>query len=301
MKCTIFKIWFFLGTITLLSASCNQHSKSEKQNADNDIKKEHYTAADSAVLTYWDKFDMTDTVKIKDPNMGEQKLADFIAALNTVSDTVADHAIANMLDGTKANKVGFDHFNKLYEHYLYDGNSPMRNDIRYESVLRYLIQKDRLSDMEKEAYRPIYKLVQRNKLGKKAEEFDFERSDGQIQKLSDVKGKYTLLLFYDTECAHCKETLDLLKDTPQLVQLFEQKQVQVLAIEPWGDRPKWKGYQSHLADNWINGFDRESTIQHERLYDLKASPTLYLLDENKNVLLKDTQLQELIQYLIRLT
>lgn len=302
MKYTPFKIVSLLIAISLLSTACNQSIKSKQQGtAVTDKKDKEYSSADSTVLSYWDKVDMQDTAKIKDPNIGEQKLADFIAALNTVSDTVADQAIANMLDQAKGNKVTFNHFVKLYEHYLYDGNSPMRNDNRYESVLRYLIKTDQLSDLEKEAYRPVYKLVQRNKVNQVAEDFQFELPDGKTQKLSDIKAKYTLMLFYDTECSHCKEILTLLKDTPQLTDLFAKKQVQILTIEPWGDRTKWKNYQSHLAQNWINGFDTESTIQRKRLYDTKASPTIYLLDANKKVLLKDAELQQALQTIVQLT
>lgn len=45
-----------------------------------------------------------------------------------------------------------------------------------------------------------------------------------------------MMLFYDTECTHCKEILALLKDTPQLTDLFEKKEIQIVTIEPWGDR-----------------------------------------------------------------
>jgi peroxiredoxin len=175
----------------------------------------------------------------------------------------------------------------------------MRNDISYEYVLRYLIKTDVLTDLEKEAYRPIYKLVLRNKVGQKAEDFSFALANGSKQKLSDTKAKYTFLMFYDPDCSHCKETIHQLRDTPQLVQLFDQLQVQVLAIDPWGDRAKWKAYQTELSDKWINGFDSDSKILSFNLYDLKASPTIYLLDENKKVLLKDTYLEPVIQYFVQ--
>lgn len=301
MKCSPFKLWLFFGATTWLLISCNQRNKSTKQDmATTDTTASVYTAADLEALHYWDQVDMQDTAKIKDPSMGEQKLADFLNALNGTSDSTADHAIANMLDRAKVNKTSFDYYIKLYEHYLYDGNSPMRNDVRYESVLRYLIKSDQLTDLEKEAYRPIYKLVQRNKMGKVAEDFSFERYDGHIQKLSDVNAKYILLIFYDTECARCKQIIALLQDTPEVTDLFEKKQIQIVTIEPWGDRDRWINYQPHLAKNWINGFDNNSTIQRQRLYDTKASPTIYLLDGMKRVLLKDVELQLALQIMTQL-
>ncbi|WP_257095673.1 DUF5106 domain-containing protein [Sphingobacterium sp. E70] len=40
------------------------------------------SAADSGLLHFWDKFDMKDTAQVKNPDKGEQQLADFIGLLS---------------------------------------------------------------------------------------------------------------------------------------------------------------------------------------------------------------------------
>lgn len=278
--------------------SCNRNSIGKTEN--NTIAKQNLrqiSSKDSTLFHFWDNFAIQDTTAVKNPDQGEQHLADFIGLLAKTTDSATrDQAVANMLNKAKANKTSFHHFIKLYEHYLYDGNSPMRNDLNYESVLRYLQKSNVLTDLEKEAYRPTYLLLLRNKVGQKAEDFAFELPDGKTQKLSEIESKYTLLLFYDPDCSHCKETIHQLRDTPQLVQAFAQWGIQVVAIDPWGDRNKWKNYSSELSYQWINGFDSKSKVMSLNLYDLKASPTLYLLDESKKVILKDASLQQVIEY-----
>lgn len=301
MKSSTLDFWLPMGLLVGLLWACNGNNNSKKESNETTPQKASMTStADSSLLHFWDQFDMNDTTQVKNPDIGEQQLANFIDLLSKTPDsTMRDKAVDLMLDKAKSNRPSFDHFIKLYERYLYDGNSPMRNDIVYESVLRYLIKTDLLSDLEKEAYRPIYKLILRNKVGQPAEDFNYELANGKKQKLSQTKAKYTFLIFYDPECSHCKETIHQLRDTPELVQLFEQRQVQVLAIDPWGDRNTWKNYMPEISEKWINGFDSESKILSFNLYDLKASPTIYLLDENKKVLLKDTYLQPVIQYFVQ--
>lgn len=300
MKSPIFSLWLSICVIALFCCSCKDNTKGKQKSDLAQQSEKPLSAADSTLFHFWDKFAMQDTAQVKNPDIGEQQLADFIQLLaQTPDDATRDKAIDLMLDKAKVNRTSFDYFIKQYEHYLYDGNSPMRNDVLYESVLRYLIKTDLLSDLEKEAYRPIYKLVLRNKEGQTAEDFSYELANGKKHKLSDTKAKYTFLIFYDPDCSHCKETIHQLRDTPQLVQLFTQLQVQVLAIDPWGDRTKWKNYQTELSYQWINGFDSESKVLSFNLYDLKASPTIYLLDENKKVLLKDTYLQQVIAYFVK--
>ncbi|MDF2515189.1 MAG: hypothetical protein K0R59_485 [Sphingobacterium sp.] len=301
MKSSTLGFWLSIGIIVGLLWACNGNNKSKKEsNQTIPQKARSISAADSSLLHFWDKFNMNDTAQVKNPDKGEQQLADFLGLLSKTPDSATrDKAVDLMLDKAKSNRTSFDHFVKLYERYLYDGNSPMRNDILYESVLRYMIKTDLLSDLEKEAYRPVYKLVLRNKVGQPAEDFSYELANGSKQKLSEVKAKFTLLIFYDPDCSHCKETILQLRDTPQLVQAFSELQLQIVAIDPWGDRSKWKNYMSEMSEKWINGFDSDSKILSFNLYDLKASPTIYLLDENKKVLLKDAYLQQVIQYFVQ--
>ncbi|MFU1858184.1 DUF5106 domain-containing protein [Sphingobacterium sp. NGMCC 1.201703] len=301
MKSSTLGFWLSIGIIVGLLWACDGNNKSKKESNETIPQKaSSISAADSSLLHFWDKFDMNDSTQVKNPDKGEQQLADFLGLLSKTPDSATrDKAVDLMLDKAKSNRTSFDHFVKLYERYLYDGNSPMRNDILYESVLRYMIKTDLLSDLEKEAYRPVYKLVLRNKVGQPAEDFSYELANGSKQKLSEVKAKFTLLIFYDPDCSHCKETIHQLRDTPQLVQAFSELQLQIVAIDPWGDRSKWKNYMSEMSEKWINGFDSDSKILSFNLYDLKASPTIYLLDENKNVLLKDTYLQQVIQFFVQ--
>ena len=49
----------------------------------------------------------------------------------------------------------------------------------------------------------------------------------------------------------------------------------------------WKEKKDAYPKEWINGYDPSFTIRTDRLYAVRAVPSLYLLDEKKNVLLKD--------------
>jgi hypothetical protein len=53
-------------------------------------------------------------------------------------------------------------------------------------------------------------------------------------------------------------------------------------------------------DNWYNGFDPDMVIRGESLYNVRAIPSLYLLDKDKIVLMKDAPENRLFDYLSRL-
>lgn len=66
----------------------------------------------------------------------------------------------------------------------------------------------------------------------------------------------------------------------------------VLAIYTEGNEKVWKDTLGELPEGWIVGTDREE-IKQCCLYDLKAMPSLYLLDGDKKVILKDASYKEI--------
>jgi hypothetical protein len=55
-----------------------------------------------------------------------------------------------------------------------------------------------------------------------------------------------------------------------------------------------------MPKTWINAYDKKVVVKNQSLYDLKAIPTLYLLDKDKKVLLKDVPFEVLEQYLTKI-
>ena len=71
----------------------------------------------------------------------------------------------------------------------------------------------------------------------------------------------------------------------------------VLSLNPYIDLSEFQKHLSDFPSDWINGYDKKQMIDQKNLYDLKAIPTLYLLDKDKTVLLKDATAEEIEEYL----
>lgn len=51
-----------------------------------------------------------------------------------------------------------------------------------------------------------------------------------------------------------------------------------------------------VSKNWYVGFDVDNEISSSRLYDIQRLPSIYLLDQNKRVLLKEADYERLCRY-----
>jgi hypothetical protein len=65
----------------------------------------------------------------------------------------------------------------------------------------------------------------------------------------------------------------------------------ILTLYPDQDLDEWLSHLSDLPTGWVHGYDKDLKITNQRLYDIKAIPTIYLLDKDKRVLLKDTSIE----------
>ena len=67
--------------------------------------------------------------------------------------------------------------------------------------------------------------------------------------------------------------------------------------DPDEELDEWRKHLNEFPKEWINGYDKKFAIKEQQLYDLKAIPTLYLLNKEKTVLLKDATAQAIEEYL----
>lgn len=248
------------------------------------------------VRHYWDSYSLADTAFIHSDET-EQLYADFIGALQYVEAAEQRLALQNMMSLMEADSTAYTHFCLLSEKYLYNPNSPMRCEEYYIPVLEQMVHSERLSEWEK--IRPADRLKQarKNRPGMKAADFSYVTPDGKQARMSRLAADYTLLFFYDPDCSNCRKHEKILSEIPAFVKMQEDGILRVLAVYPDEDKDEWLRNASHMPRHWITGWNKQGDIRSRQLYDILATPTLYLLDKQKKVILKDASLENIIRYL----
>ena len=94
--------------------------------------------ADYVARHYWQNFDFSDTSYIRLPEVTEQAFADYVAVLGQLSPDLAAVSVRTTLAGAEADTAMFAYFAELFDKYLYDPNSPVRNEEIYIPVLEYI-------------------------------------------------------------------------------------------------------------------------------------------------------------------
>ncbi len=251
------------------------------------------------VKHYWDKFDFMDTTLIHLPEITEQAISNYIDLMKYVPAEEASSSIKDMMNRASADSMMFVYFAGLYEKYLYDANSPMRDESLYIYVLDAVLEAPVLDEVSKIRSAHLLELALKNREGDPAADFTYTLADGKKGTLYHIKADYLLLFFYNPDCHACKEVTDQLAASPIVTEWIKDDKLKVLAVYPDEDLEAWKSHISYMSASWINSYDSTVSLKNDEIYDLKAMPALYLLDKDKKVILKDVTFNQVENYLKR--
>lgn len=299
---------FYLLAFTLIFSSCHGQKNIKTEEKDTTPRSFEMVTVPSMITDpderakylvqhYWDKFDFTDTAYIHLPDITEQALTNYIDLMKYVSQEVASSSIKGMMHKATADSTFFAHMADLYEKYLYDPNSPMRDESLYIPVLEAILAAPILDDVSKIRPAHLLELALKNRVGEPATNFTYTLADGRTGTLYNVKADYLVLFFYNPDCHACQEITGQLSSSPLIGQLETTKLLKILAVYPDEDLEAWRNHIPDVPLSWINSYDHTVALKNDEIYDLKAIPTIYLLDKDKKVLLKDVTFNQLEEYL----
>ena len=238
---------------------------------------------------WWRDFDFDDTaqVALSDSAYMVRLFADWATVLERVPDSVGVRSVEQVMDRASASKKCFDMFVMAAREVLADPNSQWRDDELYMPVLRVRIASPFTDDDNRERLRYRLDILSQNRLGHKANNIRYTLFDGFEGTLYGIKAEYTLVFINNPGCEMCRTVREGICDSEILTRAVSSGRLKVLAIYPDQDLDEWLRYRSEMPSTWINGYDRECVMRSEGTYNLTAIPSLYLLDKDKTVLIKD--------------
>ena len=245
------------------------------------------------ILThYWDRFNFADTALVNNRDITEQGFVNFIVLLadGVTPDAIIRRSLANWCAAFMPYSHAYGVMTSSADSYFYDANSPYYNEALYGCYLEAMLGALPAGDARRTQMKYKLELIRRNNVGDKATDFTYWLPDGTRHRLSatQASGDRLLLVFYDPDCESCHEVLGRMVSDKILADAVSAHRVSVLAVYTEGDEGVWRSSLSDMPAGWTVATDRQA-VKDGSLYDLKAMPTIYLLDGSGRVLMKDAE------------
>lgn len=243
-----------------------------------------------AIDRYWGGFDFKcgervveyDTVSVM------QAFADYVAYIDMGVERVRrDSMLRGLMHSAEHSRPVLDLFAYVAERVLHDPNSPMRNDELYIPILEVLVESPLYDEYDYIAPNYDLEIARKNRIGKVANDIVYTLSDGRSGRLHAISADYVILMFSNPGCPMCREIIEQITSSPLINEMAEHDRVKVLTVYPDADLEAWYKHLEELPRSWINSYDKGMLLTEYRSYNLQAIPSLYLLDKEKRVIIKD--------------
>ncbi len=244
---------------------------------------------------FWDGTDFMDSSIILITDRLNAHYSNYIQHLYRCSESTARESLKQFISSALNGNEGVrSYILSIVEASLYDPNSIIRNETAYIWVLEILAESTKIDEISRERYSSQLTLALKNRPGHKAIDFEYITTTGKELALSKTKGEYTLIMFYDPDCQACEKALDFINKSEAIGKMGAR--LSKIAIYTGEDITKWFNTATKFSSGWTVAHDKEMSISVNKLYDIRPSPSLYLLNKEKIVLLKDVTPQDLELY-----
>jgi thiol-disulfide isomerase/thioredoxin len=140
-------------------------------------------------------------------------------------------------------------------------------------------------------------------IGKIAPNIRLETREGKPISLHDIEAPLTVLYFWRYDCGHCK------KSTPKMrefYQAYKDKGVELVSVcTKFTDEIGgcWDYIEEKDIEDWMHLVDPYHQSRYMKVYDIKSTPQIYILGEDKTILSKKIgaeQLGEVVDRIIEM-
>lgn len=244
---------------------------------------------------FWDNFDLTDDRLLRTP-LFHKRLERYFRDLVYQRPDSINREADSLIRKVRGNREVFKYI-VWYLTYKYETSKVMgfdeifvhMIDTYYSKGEAYWTDSATLKAIRKraDALRPIL-------IGKKAPELILLDTSNSFQSLHHTTAKFLLLLFYESDCSHCRKEIKELKDW------YENNEVGagVFAVCTDTSLVKWKKFINENELHWINvNGTRSITRDYHDLYDINMTPALFVLDERKNIIAKKLKASQVDTFL----
>jgi peroxiredoxin len=199
-------------------------------------------------------------------------------------------AVDSILNKAKVNEIVYTHITE----YLLDGFKKFG----FDNVLNYIVENYVIKDdlcLDQKLTSTLDRRIQQSrnfKVGNTVPNILLPDSSGSILELDTIDADQILIIFYASWCPHCQTLL------PEIYDVYKkqkEKKFEVLAVSIDTSRTAWLNFVRSKNLDWLNvsdleGWDGTAAID----YYLYATPTMFLINKEREILLASPSVKELV-------
>lgn len=253
---------------------------------------------------FFDNLDLGDPRMLRTPMLFE-RVDYYVNKLNVQHPDSLSQAVDYVLNKMKPSEETFKYYLVHFLNY-YAKSQFVGMDGVYVHLVNNYYAKGLAPWTEKEQLDKIIenaKALEPLLIGKIAPDITLQKRDGSKINLHGVNAEYTILYFWKNDCGVCQKATPVLKEFNEK---FKDKGVKIFAVcFKFGKDVSgcWDYVDEKGTQDWIHAVDPYNSSKYSDVFYVKSTPTIYILDKNKEIISKRIgaeQLEEVMNRIIEM-
>lgn len=248
--------------------------------------------ADYQIENFWNNFDFKNKNAV-DQNALNHAFEVYASAMPYATSEKVIKSVDKLIEKIKKNPTLSYQFAKAAEEILYGPRASMWIDEVYIKFLENLVANKKIDKSKKLKFQDQLSILKNSAVGAKAYRFNYVSRDGQHSNFMP-KSDFTLIEFGNPECDDCRYAKLKMDISSVLNDLLYDNRLDIYFIitEEDEDGSLLKSTSTY-PDKWIVGKAGEL----DDYYDLRATPSLYLIDKDGKIIAKNISVDNAIAIL----
>jgi thiol-disulfide isomerase/thioredoxin len=221
---------------------------------------------------------------VQHPDSISKSLIYILDKMEPASDNFKYYLVHYLGEYAKSKVVGFDAiYVDLVESYYMTGKATWTDEEQLKKIIK-----------NAKTIKPLL-------IGKIAPDISMETQEGTKMTLHGIESPFTILIFWDPECGHCKKAM------PKLLEFYadyKDRGVEIVAVCTRFMKETqncWDFIAEKEIGVWLNTVDPYHRSKYKLVYDIRSTPQIYVLDSKKEIISKkigSEQLEEVMDQMI---
>lgn len=239
---------------------------------------------------FWDKFNLK-SKKTVDQNALNHAFSVYAAPMQWADKEVTHKAADKLIEQISKSPAMLLQMTKAAEENIYGPRAKMWIDEIYVKFLQALVKNKKTPELYKDRYATQLKKLTESAPGSTAPKFTYVNSAGET-KVFKPSGNYTLIEFGDPTCYECRMAELKLESNARIDELVKVGKLNICFIIP-SESEDWSKETAQYPENWIVG----ASDNADEVYDIRLSPTLYIIGPDGKILKKNIDIVSAIELL----
>lgn len=240
---------------------------------------------------FWDPMDF------KQSAVGQLQLnhafSEYVVGLRLCEKMVAMKSVNKLISKLNKNVTLLYQFSRAAEENLYSENAEVWIDDVYLKFLEAVVKNKKIKETRKARFISQYESLRNSIVGSKAPKFNFIDRNGSATLFS-AEAKPSIIIFGSPDCIDCMMTKVRLNTNDKIIQMAKDNEIKIYFIIPEGGEDNWQNMVADYPHYWTVGASEDVSD----IYDIRLSPTIYLLDSERKIELKNVPIETVISAII---